>query len=313
MEFKPVGSTGFFFAGFQNEKEGVAHASYLAITSLAASKSVAIFTLREEGTGEKLLRCFMENLPRSQDPRGNERPSIIGPDPLLTPSLAGLVNYARASENFRQLIRGADDLLPSLQLLFLDEVVKKIPSHAFVNAQEKVARLLLALVLHKDSQEWAIGTGYLGLLASIFQRASRTQADQISGGAVMTCLVVLLRLCGALHLVDTLKGAGMPSLLEPYASLLNSHCPGLWEELLATLARRPSKIPYVSEISRKAVWKHAKAKLLGLPTVCSWEGCSKTADDDQGTSCNSKEHQKLHWRTHKKHCLPENAAPSQAQ
>lgn len=194
LDSRPVESVGFRFT-VQDAREGVAHASYLAITSLTASKSAALFTLREEGIGATLLRCFMENIPCFQARQRNERLEIVGLNPLLGPSLAGLVNYVRASEQFRRLIRGADSLLPSLQLLFLDEVIQKISPQALIKVMQMVAKLLLALVLQKDSQEWAIETGYIGLLASIFRGASRVQADDQSIEAVRTCMFVLLRTC----------------------------------------------------------------------------------------------------------------------
>lgn len=278
IQFERLETPGMFISGFQSVRDGHAHIAYLALNILAASKSVAQFILRKEGAGAELLRNFMEHLPRSEIRQELQVASTRAPTPFLIPSLNGLLNYARASEHFRRLIRDADNLLPSLQLLLTAEVLQNISPEVCATIRRRVASLLFALILSKDSREWAIQQGYLGLLASIYSTATHREDDE---EAKAMCSFVLLCLidCDCPELVTQLKEAGFPSLLEPYASSVERFAPGLWNvfsTMFSDTPQEPFELP-------SGLWKHVKAKTFEIPTVCSWEGCVESASIFQET------------------------------
>ncbi|GAQ84040.1 hypothetical protein KFL_001730330 [Klebsormidium nitens] len=223
-------------------------------------------------------------------------------------------------------MRDEEGLLPAVQSLFEDENIKHICENVNVYAAVRhgVIDLILSLTLAKDSQEWMIDKGFLTLLASICA-TDRYDMEEIP--ATMSCATVLWRLCDSPTLSRKIKEAGeLSSILEPYSRLLNSKLRGVWDVFQETMRRRSGKASKVKAASVREIWKYNASKFIGIAAVCSWEGCSEGLDlslaafglDLEGlkkikklSRCGrcgmayycSKDHQKLHWVTHKKDCF----------
>lgn len=176
IQYVPLESPGVFFASLESEKVGLKNMSFVLLTFLASSRSVALFSLREEGVAKSLFQLCMDNLAECRKPCS---PGSFSVRPNLIPTLQSLLNYTRASKIFRQLMRGCEDLLPVLQFLLLEEVVNAMPDKSSITGMRgNLAFIILDLSLSEDTQAWMIENGFLRLLASILGTASRTKRTQ---------------------------------------------------------------------------------------------------------------------------------------
>lgn len=70
--------------------------------------------------------------------------------------------------------------------------------------------------------------------------------------------------------------------LEPYSSSLNSKLNGVWNLFQSTLRGRYWKASKIVAASAAILLKYAVTKFIGVPLVCSWEGCSESEGLDLG-------------------------------
>ncbi|GAQ90471.1 hypothetical protein KFL_006430080 [Klebsormidium nitens] len=260
----------------------LAQASLFALVSLSSSKAFALFCQDNLGVSEELLCFFLENLKAARASTAVEdlfNTADYGADRghLAAACLDGLIYHARASEKFRQHIRGHARVLPAVLSLFEDDTIKQMSNEVLVSVRQGVTSLVLALALPKDSQEWMIEQGYLRLLGSICGSGIRRRfddGDKCPGG----CLFVILRLVENSALVRKMREARVLSIFDPYSRSVDSALPGVWQvvkELLDDRCRiSRAKVP------KPAIWSQAVKRMhdVDVPTVCSWEGCSEGED-----------------------------------
>lgn len=85
-------------------------------------------------------------------------------------ALRGIVNLARISRAFCQLLRELDDLFPALeQLLDVFERTESLPFALLSRAADDTLRLVMTLALSEDCRDWAIDRGVIKIHASFMR------------------------------------------------------------------------------------------------------------------------------------------------
>ena len=277
---------GWFFAPFDSETKGLGQISFFTLIFLASHRGAARFILKEEGTAEKLVGFLLENLPNGAAYR---QQSINGMHPWTIPSLQGLANFSRASKNFRQAVKERDDLLPALQYLLEDAVVKQVTKKdVFSEVRKDLADLVLALTFAEDSQVWMVEKGYLKLLADVCRTEPQDENGAESDGSTI-CSLTLLRLCdSSAACFKKMREVDALSILRDYSKTLEGiiPIPGLWENIFVpkmTGIKDGSRFSKLSEDSKGEIWSMTGACLSYVATVCSWEGCREKPELKMGT------------------------------
>ncbi|GAQ92227.1 hypothetical protein KFL_009500050 [Klebsormidium nitens] len=283
-------------------------ASILVLSRLATSKVVAQTCLTNKDVVKKLARNLSKKIARIETVTADSRDVVC--------TLQGIANFAHASKLFRQEMQAINmNLLPAVQ--------KLLSKHYFFLSEEEVyasteslARLIETLALSSDSRVWMIDTGDLQVMTELF-RFERPANKAEKEDVISRCAFSLLRLLESKECLQKMRESDVFSLLKPYSSLLDNHTPRFWShlenKLLDDAYDKNLKEVLPSFQGSHPVWKSLRRADFAVPTVCSWGDCTalESASTTAFSKCGrcgvarycSKEHQKLHWPAHKKHCL----------
>lgn len=260
--------------------EGLAQCSFFALIFLSSHKGAARLIVKDETTAVKLMRRFMEHLPNGA---AYKRRKLNGVYPYTVSSVHGLVHFSRGSKTLRQNVRDRGDLLPALQSLLSDSLVKQ--EQVFTNLREDLSDFMLALTLAEDSQVWMVEKGYLQLMADVCRTELQDEHEDAEDASAL-CSMALFRLCASPACVEKMKEIGAFSILSNCSERLDASA---WNKFVLKMSgaegdSRSSQVPKVCTLADKAsYWKRAEATFAYTPTVCSWEGCTETADIETET------------------------------
>ncbi|GAQ80472.1 hypothetical protein KFL_000550040 [Klebsormidium nitens] len=240
---------------------------------------------------------------------------------VVAGSLECLANFARASKAFRDAIRDAAEepnMFEQLTDLLRSECVAQMSSDIVRKIRLALAGLAVSLASSADSQFWAIDRGLLKLIATIYEASPVRELAKLSKRAASPayrCNIALFRLLSVDTLAEKLRAHNVLEGFRPHKRTINSAEPEShpWAYFEGRL--QGLEMPLRRELSA-ADWKLAEEQLSGrylVPVVCSWRLCAAGREPVIGkgfSKCGrcqvarycSKEHQKLHWETHKKHC-----------
>ncbi|GAQ78098.1 hypothetical protein KFL_000080020 [Klebsormidium nitens] len=284
---------------------------------------------------------FMEGLDMlfSQDQEASSEPpkSLLryGID-----GLANLSKGSRVFRDAIRNLPNIAEILQGFKRVFSKDFAKKLDADPQRARDLKflLTSVIAALAFSADSQIWLLDVGLLDILCAVYESTHRREianllvSDDPSGRqkiAASRCNTVLLRLVETEEALKKLQQLNALSRLKVHKDIINAASPEsevFWGRLKAGLSgkvppnlRRMDgdhpwpgfKISYSDERWRFAR-RHATSGAFPTRTVCSWKLSTAGPEPDSGgfsrcARCQvarycSKEHQKLHWRTHRKHC-----------
>ncbi|GAQ84732.1 hypothetical protein KFL_002030140 [Klebsormidium nitens] len=300
----------------------------LALSILSASKVVVERCLRSDGTRAepeialKICAALIHrivgnarNLPKSEDLRHLSEIAIAD-------SLECLVNFARGSKRFRDALRDSLDQRSGFEQ-FKDLLDAEFLSSLFAPVALKIrlhlSSLAVNLAFSADSQSWAIDMGLLKLVAAIYEASPLQELSAPSQrrmAPAFRCNKVLLRLLAEDTTAEKLRAHNAFSEFRPHQRKIHDAEPEpnpwqFFEQRLRGVTFRADTPAILAQD-----WKLVEESCSGsVPAhvVCAYKGCAASREPVVGkgfSKCGrchvarycSKEHQKLHWATHKVHC-----------
>ncbi|GAQ84049.1 hypothetical protein KFL_001740080 [Klebsormidium nitens] len=239
--------------------------------------------------------------------------------PLNCLALRALCGLSRASKKFRALLRSDMQVLTSIQRMLSLEATRMSPLEPVLgedNPANAVGTLLGVMATAescKDSRIWMIEK--LEFCELIVKVLSKAASVDVNVTARVGCTHALLVLLDDRVTRSMLQKRGGARVLSPVSGKfqLATPCPGLWSILKQLLSNpRAEWPPHISQYLQNL---RALAKCaMGFQTLCSWSQCNPDLmlqfpykDLKKCGACKSayyccKEHQKLHWPTHKNAC-----------
>ncbi|GAQ92226.1 hypothetical protein KFL_009500040 [Klebsormidium nitens] len=285
-------------------------ASILVFSRMATSKVVAQVFLSKEEVVERMMQIFSKKLGRVGPFSGYSREIMY--------TLQGIASFAQASKLFRQSMEANGmNLLPAVQILCSEYILPAEEDEIYAS-REAVARVIESLSFSIDSRRWMIDAGYIHVLAELFR--TKRPGEKETKDVILRSAFSLLRLLESQECLKKMKECDVLSLLRPVSKVLElDDLPGVWshiENKLSDDAGSKQKIHYVFTTR---FWKGLKRADFAIRTVCSWKDCAavESHSDTAFSKCGrcgvapycSKEHQKLHWPSHKKHSLSKGEKP----
>ncbi|GAQ90613.1 hypothetical protein KFL_006620080 [Klebsormidium nitens] len=257
---------------------------------------------------------------------------------LALENIKGFANFFRASKHFRQALQQSETFFPDLESLVSRNITKRASAHLQEKAAKHVSRLLHIFSQFEDCQHWTIDSGRLRIHAAAarllrldgvtegFVKGWKKLGGPSSAGSVPLATSWQLRKHlessekKLLYFDRRIRNAGDPHT----ARKLRQEWLDMNEGALATMGwpalERCGGLPSVAQGPEQDGLRFAKAVARAgssaAPVVCSWEMCTEGSVLDAGrqfskcANCSlafycSKEHQKLHWTSHKKQCKAE--------
>ncbi|GAQ90849.1 hypothetical protein KFL_006920030 [Klebsormidium nitens] len=296
--------------------------SCIAVACLSTSKVVVERCLKELGAaGQKRIarevyETFYARASRAAREMDPEKLIAYGRLMVATP-LKCVANFALASKAFREAMReysAERSLFEQFGHFLSAEFRSKLLSGSATSVPLFLSDLAMTLAFSTDSQMWALDKGLLKLMAAVYEAsASATQRGR-NGTPVFRCNASLLHLAQSEPTVEKLRALNALEVFRPYKRNIVITEPNgidLWEYIEAKLLRRTVIMRELS--SGRQFTLSAQMSGSGTPVVCSWKHCTAGPEPVEGTrfeKCGhckvarycSKEHQILHWRTHKIHC-----------
>ncbi|GAQ83033.1 hypothetical protein KFL_001330160 [Klebsormidium nitens] len=299
---------------------------FQALGTLGASKVVVdrYFDGKwEPAKGQSASEVYLSLSGASTDARHLERGQVnLNPfaKAMVVLPFECLANFVRHSKAFRQAMKEASaerTLFDQLGFLVSAGVHRKLSPENSQRIRVAMADVATSLALSADSQLWALDKGVLKLVEAVYAVSPadyRQDSFRRDRAPTFLCNAILL------HMLHTETAAEM---LRAHNALVDGFRPhrrkindaagpkvDLWIYLKGKLQGRRVRIidPRNGQTCRLDV----KATGTGTPVVCSWKGCTAEpepvgASFKRCAGCHvarycCKEHQKLHWPTHKIHC-----------
>ncbi|GAQ83609.1 hypothetical protein KFL_001540270 [Klebsormidium nitens] len=305
------------------------HSSTLALALLTSSKVVVESYLREGfGTDEKenareiLTRLVRQTVGIARMQFQENKVSRAFGTLVIVPSLECLANFARRSKVFRDAIKECAEngsIFDQYKTLLSAETLAAVsPASQTVRVRFHLASIAVSLAFSADSQMWAIDMGLLKLLAAIYEATPLRELSKRSKrhkSPAFRCNKILLRLLDSDATAEKLLAHNALSGFRPHRRKINGAEPEFVAWAFYQRRFQGEKIPIGTVMSAED-WKLAEQAWNGdlqVPVMCSWRLCAAEREPVVGkgfSKCGrchtarycSKEHQKLHWRTHKVHC-----------
>ncbi|GAQ83149.1 hypothetical protein KFL_001370190 [Klebsormidium nitens] len=300
-----------------------------ALAYLSSSKVFVERTLRLSAIGAKerqaackiyreLSGLFVEEARLLQ--KGEETYEELNFRVMMTAPLQIVANFARGSEAFREAMREVAEqqsLFDYLGPLLSQDFLNKLPAEDSFGVRAWMTRLVTSLAFAADSQLWALERGLLKLIAAIYEASPLEESKRI-GSPFVRCTALLLYLLEMEATAERMRVHNALSGFKPHKQKIN--CSELpfkpWRHIEAKLRKYP--VTMMTQPRCPEQWKvRAETgvghEAVGTPVVCSWKLCKagpepvigkkfgKCAICQVSRYC-SKDHQKLHWPTHKVHC-----------
>ncbi|GAQ91435.1 hypothetical protein KFL_007840050 [Klebsormidium nitens] len=295
------------------------------VSALLTSSKVVVercLGMIEEGEERRCAQEIYETMSRDALQRARELKrgddTMAGLFFVVAP-LQCLANIARASRVFRD---GMQDVLKDHTLFeqlgfFLSaEFLKKLCDSNAYAVRLALSSLAMTLAFSSDTQLWALDKGLLRILASIYEQSPLGQLQDISKRdefPASRCNLILLRLLESDPATEKLRAHNALSGFRPHRDKISGASPDfdIWGYIEANLMGFSATL---EDLSTGQTWT-AKSALSGssVPVVCSWKLCTAGPEPLAGkkfakcSACKvarycSKEHQRIHWANHKKHC-----------
>ncbi|GAQ88460.1 hypothetical protein KFL_004300110 [Klebsormidium nitens] len=268
-----------------------------------------------------------------EDPSGEgERYKYLN---LAVENVRGFVNFSRASRTFRLVLQELDGLFPALESLVAREITELASTDILRKTVKYMHRLMDTFALFEDSQQWALDKGMIRIHAAIQRLLGMEGVIEADNAAVEmfnypdpTSVATRWYIASGekmlLDLDEKIRESRgnrreVKRLRTEYLESVKAHLTATGPVAGAAnglFSGAPNQDPQTFAKSLTA-WASGRT---GAPIVCSWELCETGSVVDAGrpfskcSSCMlayycrflflliSKEHQKLHWRSHKKHC-----------
>ncbi|GAQ83610.1 hypothetical protein KFL_001540280 [Klebsormidium nitens] len=309
--------------------EGLRHFTYsiLALAMLTSSKVVVERYLREgsgpdekENAREILSRLLRLTVRIARTLQGDRAYSTFR-TLVIIPSLECLTNFARGSKIFRNAMKECAENGSIFEqykaLLFAESSADESPASETKMVRFHLASMAVSLAFSADSQMWALDMGLLKLVAAIYEATPLRELSKPSErrrSPAFRCNQILLRLLESKETAEKLRAHNALAGFRPHRRKINGAEPehNTW----ALFERRFQGLdePWGTKLSAEA-WKDEEQGWNGylrVPVVCSWKLCAAGREPLLGkgySRCSrcqvarycSKEHQKLHWVTHKVH------------
>ncbi|GAQ82489.1 hypothetical protein KFL_001130080 [Klebsormidium nitens] len=241
---------------------------------------------------------------------------------VVVDSLECLVNFARSSKRFRGALRDTLDegsVFEQFKDLLKAEFLDSLSASNARKIRLRLSSLAVCLAFSSDIQSWAIDMGLLKLVAAIYDASPPQEASNQSQRRMVPafrCNIVLLRLLVSDSTAEKLCAHKALSKFRPHRRKIDDADPecNLWdffEKRLRGVTFKADR-PQFSDEDWRSVEEDCGGLVLAR-VVCSWKGCAAGREPAVGEGfrkcgrCHvarycSKEHQKLHWTTHKVHC-----------
>ncbi|GAQ83032.1 hypothetical protein KFL_001330150 [Klebsormidium nitens] len=295
-----------------------------AMGSLSSSKVVVDRYFNkswESPEGRRVCKCIFLDLSghlltRAREiERGQSHLNLFADAWVLAP-LECLANFAAHSKVFRQAMKDACEertLFDRLGFLLSAGIQRTLSRRNAQRIRVLMADVAVTLAFSADSQLWALDRGVLKLIAAVYAVSPgdhRQDALGWEGSPAFLCNAVLLHLLPTESAAEKLRAHNALDGFRPHRRKMNDAAIpelDLWKYFEGKLQGRP-----VPTIPRDAQTRSLDVRADGAPIVCSWKECT-AGPEPPGTAfkrcagCQvsrycSKEHQRLHWRTHKVHC-----------
>ncbi|GAQ88154.1 hypothetical protein KFL_004040140 [Klebsormidium nitens] len=245
---------------------------------------------------------------------------------MVAASLESLANFARASKAFREAIREAAEernVFEQFGDLLRAEYLAKMSRRIALEIRLALASLAVSLAYSVDSQMWAIVRGLPKLIAAIYEASPLRESSKYSErlmSPAYRCNMALVRLLSVDSAAEKLRAHNALEGFRPHKRKINMAEPECHPWTTFKIRLQDGELSLTREMSA-ANWKPMEDRLNGrfwTPVVCSRKLCAAGREPDVGkgfSKCGrcqvarycSKEHQKLHWETHKKHCKADQA------
>ncbi|GAQ85341.1 hypothetical protein KFL_002300130 [Klebsormidium nitens] len=338
---KPLLSGALFMSESDDLDAKVSHyrACCLAVTILTSSEVVVKKFLM--GTGrieDKQTACLIYRnlttnaLIRAQAlEKGQDSAAVLW---VVLP-LECLAKFIRGSRVFRDAMKDISEernIFETLGYFLSAEFLTKAGQENAAAIRGWLSEMAASLAFSKDSQLWVLDMGLLKLMAAIYDSTQlQNLLDHMkqTDSPVFRCNAILIRLLEKEATLEKLRAHNALAGFRPHKRKINSADPQYrpWSYFEARLSGRPINMDQMRAEDpswRPAydVWElmHQPSRGNWAPAVCSWKLCTAGAEPEgdgkkygKCAGCQvarycSKEHQNLHWRTHKIHCQAGRAA-----
>ncbi|GAQ85344.1 hypothetical protein KFL_002300135 [Klebsormidium nitens] len=224
-----------------------------------------------------------------------------------------MANFVTGSRIFRAGVRDSLEettFQDSLGFLLSAGFIESLSEDEASIVQHFLTSIASSLAFNPDSLLWAIDKGLLEMVASILGASPFQQLSdyaRLRESPISRCTGVLLRLLDSEATTEKLRAHDALTLFRPHKRKIN----GAYSELKPWkyFERRLEGRPVDEDWKVKAEIKEGTCGGI----VCSWKQCRAGRKPSSGKKfgkcggCQvarycSKEHQRLHWSTHKIHC-----------
>ncbi|GAQ79861.1 hypothetical protein KFL_000400040 [Klebsormidium nitens] len=290
--------------------DSLAFQSGMALGPLSSHKPVARLILQHCNV-EKLVDRFVVCLEQSC------KPGIEGPGtylPLVLIAFPALAHMVRASRELRAEMRKHDEIFKALHEVLSERILKTQRPDNQNALRGRLSEFLNNVATCKDLETWLIGQGYVEAIARIFATSQGRPFDlatQIVGDqATMRCFMGFTQMLENQEVCRLVRERRGIEILTPVSGTIRGIGPGIWETMQAQIRGFGAR-QYTPE-ERKETRKVANHD-LSTPKVCAYPGCGAKEDPflkitlmvcgrcHMAYYC-GKEHQRLHWKEHKKVC-----------
>ncbi|GAQ83345.1 hypothetical protein KFL_001440320 [Klebsormidium nitens] len=290
------------------------------LPKLTTSKVAAQVCLTGEGTVENLVFEFARKFTRILYDQATPLEASL--------TFQAFSNFSQASKLFRKSMQALGlNPLPPIHKVLAGEYLKQASEIDIFALRESLARMIEALSLSGDSRLWLIDAGYIYIIAELYR--TRMQGDRFD--VLSRCNIALLRLISSEDSLERLRQSGFLSTLEPLSTVLKEGIRGtdFWELVKGKLtnSKDGQKFRDFTLPVTHPAWKNFKRSVFSTPVVCSWKECeameytesmlehlehasalSRCGRCGVARYCSQK-HQKLHWPSHKRHCVSKGEKP----